>query len=287
MKILVLTSGGDAPGMNMVIGSLYKKLKGKLYGCRSGFKGLINNDIVSIKEYKPLLYIKEAGSVIKCSRCDAFKEEENIKKAVENCSRFDWVVVIGGNGSLKGAKALSNAGVKTIFIPATIDNDIEGSDYSIGFLTAVRAGIETFNNIMPSFDAHERVAVFEVMGRNSDKIAKGVSAICQPNYLITTNEIDYNRIIKTLVYNKENGNASSIIIKENIIDLKEFVDNLSKRCNIEVRGIKVGYVQRGHKPIYRELYIAKEFAKKAFKSIKGDFSVKLMSQNGEINAIKL
>lgn len=288
MKVLVLTSGGDAPGMNMVISSLYKNFKGKLYACRAGFKGLVNNDIVSIKEYKPLEFINEAGSVIKCSRCDAFKEEAYFKKAVENAKRFDAIVVIGGNGSLKGAEALDKAGVHTIFIPASIDNNIEGSEYSLGFHTAVKAGVETFRNVMPSFDAHERVAIFEVMGRKSDKIAKAVSNLCKPDYMIVSEEINYPMIADIILENKEKGLASSIIIKENLIDLSKFIKNLSKLTeNIDMREIKVGYVQRGHKPTARDIRFAKLFAKKAIKAIKSKNSVKLLVKKGKIISEKL
>lgn len=284
MKILILTSGGDAPGMNMVIGALYKKYKGKLYGCRAGFKGLINNDIVSIKEYSPLKYIAEAGSVIKCSRCDAFKQEEHFKKAVEYAKRFDSVVVIGGNGSLKGAEELVKQGINVIFIPATIDNDIEGSDYSLGFHTAVKAGCDTFRSIMPSFDAHERVAIIEVMGNKSENLAKSVAKICNPTFVFTSlDEIDYKEIANTISLNKEKGEPSSIIIKEHMIDINEFAEKISDNLNnIEVRGIKVGYIQRGYKPTNRELHLAKSFAKGAIQGIKNKLSAKVFFKNGKI-----
>jgi len=288
MKVLVLTSGGDAPGMNMAIATLFKKFKGKLYACRAGFKGLVNNDILTLKEYKPLQVSKEAGSVIKCSRCEAFKEEKYFKKAVENAGRFDAVVVIGGNGSLKGAKELAKAGVKTVYIPATVDNDIEESDYSLGFHTAVKAACESFRNIMPSFDAHDRVGVFEVMGRNCNKIAKAVSEICKPDVLITkSDDINYNEIAKIIIDNKEQGSSSSIIIKENLIGLNDFIKNLTKVTpKVEIRGIKVGYVQRGHKPTQRELHFAKTFAKCAIKAVIKGESVQILFQNGKTKTVK-
>lgn len=289
MKVLILTSGGDAPGMNMVIGSLFKKFKGKLYACRAGFKGLVNNDIISMKEYKPLKFINASGSVIKCSRCDAFKKEEHFKKAIDNAKRFDVVVVLGGNGSLNGAQELSKAGVHTIYIPATIDNDVEGSEYSLGFHTAVKGACETYRNIMPSFDAHERCGVFEVMGRKCDKLAKAVGEICRPDFLVVSEEdINYNQIANTLLHNKEIGEASSIIIKENLLDLSTFVENISKTVpEVEVRAVQVGYIQRGNRPTTRELKIAKQFAKKASQEVYKDKSVKLFLQNGKIVAVDM
>lgn len=289
MKVLVLTSGGDAPGMNKVIGTLYKKFKGKLYACRAGYRGLINNDIVSMKEFKPLDFINQSGSVIKCSRCDAFKEEGKFNHALENAKRFDVVVVIGGNGSLKGAERLTEAGVKTIFIPATIDNDIEGSEYSLGYHTAIKAGVETYRNIMPSFDAHERCLVMEVMGNKCDNLLKAISKICQPTFQIASlKELAYDDIAKELLLNKEKGEPSSIIIKDNIIKLDELVEKLSKLTpNIEVRGIQVGYLQRGFKPTDRELSMAKAFAKQAIKAVNGEKSVKLFVNNGKVKLIDM
>lgn len=284
MKILILTSGGDAPGMNKVVGELYKKYKSKIYGCRAGYKGLINNDIISLKIFQPLAYINQAGSVIKCSRCDAFKQEEHFKKAVENAKRFDAVVVIGGNGSLKGAEALVKQGIKVIFIPATIDNDIEGSDYSLGFHTAIKAGCDTLRNIMPSFDAHERVAIIEVMGNKSGNLAKSVAKVCNPTFVFTSlDEIDYKEIANAVNLNKEKGEPSSIIIKDHMIDIDEFAKNISNNLNkIEVRGIQVGYIQRGYKPTRRELNLAKKFAKGAKKAIKNKLSAKIFFKNGKI-----
>lgn len=287
MKVLVLTSGGDAPGMNTVLGSLYKKLKGKLYACRGGYKGLINNDILCMKEYKPHKFIKQSGSVIKCKRCIEFQEEVHFAKAVKNANRFDFVVIIGGEGSLAGAEKLAKAGINVVFIPATIDNDVKGSEYSLGYHTGVKAGVETFRNIMPSIDACESCMIIEVMGNQSGKLVEGITQIVNPTFTITSSEeINYDEIVKNLCLNKEKGEASSIIIKDKIVKLNEFIENLTQKVpHIAVRGIKIGYIQRGHKPTKREILIAKDFTNKAISAIKKGISGKLFMQNGKINLL--
>ena len=125
MKILILTSGGDAPGMNKVIALMQKKFKDSLYACEEGFKGLIEGKIALASTFSPLASENEAGSCIRCSRCPEFKTKKGFKKALENAKRFDYVVVLGGNGSYKGCCELNENGVKTIFIPSTIDNDVK------------------------------------------------------------------------------------------------------------------------------------------------------------------
>lgn len=269
MKVLVLTSGGDAPGMNKVLSQLYRAFGGKLYACRGGYRGLINNDIVTIREFHPNKFAKEAGSSIKCSRCYAFKEKEGFEKGLENAKRFDAVIVLGGNGSLKGAKELAKHGIKTIFIPATIDNDVEISQYSLGFHTAVKAGAQLYKNTMPTMEAFDRCAVFEVMGRNCGKIAEGVAKICNPTFLVTKNEdIDYDKFSQSIINEKESGKSSSIIIKENLIKIDEFISNLKEKCeNVEFRGIVVGYTQRGSKPSNVDIKFAKSFARKTIKAL--------------------
>ena len=154
MKILVLTSGGDAPGMNMILYSLYRKFGKDLFAARAGFKGLINNDICNISEFK--MDKLSAGSIIKSSRCPDFKTREGFKKGLNNAKNFDYVIILGGNGSYKGACELAENGIKAIFIPATIDNDVEISEYSQGFNTAVSACINHFNSIMPSMETFNR-----------------------------------------------------------------------------------------------------------------------------------
>ena len=150
MKILLIASGGDGSGMNKVVAELYKKHKGNIYACFRGFYGLYKNDIRPLKEFEPLKYENEAGCCIKTARFPEFKEEKYFRVALKHAREFDYVIVMGGNGSEKGCQDLTMGGVKTMFIPGTIDNDVHNSEYSIGYDTAIDQCCQTIKNVMPS-----------------------------------------------------------------------------------------------------------------------------------------
>lgn len=296
MKVLVLTSGGDAPGMNMVLKKLFKAFKKNLYACYAGFKGLISGDIrkyndfgFNLSQTASLNYQKEAGSVIKCSRCPEFKTKKGFFKGLENAKNFDFVVILGGNGSYNGAKQLSLHGVNTIFIPATIDNDVTISEYSQGFDTAVYACEDMYKNIMPTMNAFNRCAIFEVMGRKCDAIAKIVFDRVDADFLITQKkDIDLDMIVRRAEECVEDQHACSVILRENIIKMEEFLTLLkSKSEKVDFKGVVVGYTQRGTKPTKAELKIANTFASLTIKQIKrnqkGSFSI--VKRNGKFQVI--
>ena len=251
MKILILTSGGDAPGMNKVIALMQKKFKDSLYACEEGFKGLIEGKIALASTFSPLASENEAGSCIRCSRCPEFKTKKGFKKALENAKRFDYVVVLGGNGSYKGCCELNENGVKTIFIP----------------LHACKYVIE---NTMPTMAAFKRCAIFEVMGRECPLLAQSTQEEENCDYLISSQkDIDFQKISDIINENYRQNLATSIIIKERLLSSEELISKLSVLCpNVEMRYIKVGYLQRGVKPTKKELYFAKNFARLAIKLIK-------------------
>lgn len=270
MKILILTSGGDAPGMNKVIALMQKKFKDSLYACEEGFKGLIEGKIALASTFSPLASENEAGSCIRCSRCPEFKTKKGFKKALENAKRFDYVVVLGGNGSYKGCCELNENGVKTIFIPSTIDNDVKISEYSQGFDSALHACKYVIENTMPTMAAFKRCAIFEVMGRECPLLAQSTQEEENCDYLISSQkDIDFQKISDIINENYRQNLATSIIIKERLISSEELMSKLSALCpNVEMRYIKVGYLQRGVKPTKKELYFAKNFARLAIKLIK-------------------
>ena len=283
MRILILTSGGDAPGMNTVLSTLFVKYRTNLYSARAGFRGLINNDITKISDFKPLHSSKEAGSCIKSSRCEAFKTEEGFKRGVANAKRFDAVVVLGGNGTYEGCKRLAREGIKVVYIPATIDNDVPGCDYSLGYHTAVHACEDTINNIMPSMEAFDRCCIFEIMGRECPRIVKCVNYIRPADYVISSKkDIKYKQIAEIIKNKHDLGQGSAIYLRENIVKMQTIIKNLNKiEPDIEIKGVKIGYVQRGSKPTDVELDYAKGFAKQAIDAInKGKQSVAILySQN--------
>ena len=270
MKILVLTSGGDSPGMNMILASLQREFKDNLFACVGGFKGLIEGNILPIDKFNPIMHEKEAGSCIKCSRCLEFKTSQGFEKGLVNAKNFDVVIVLGGNGSYTGCCRLNERGVRTIFIPATIDNDVAISEYSQGFDTAVKSCEMMIENIMPTMEAFNRCAIFEVMGRHSPKIAKALANNISYDYLILNKEdIDYKKITEIARENTKNHHASLIIIKERLIKLSSLIKNLSKIDQTdEYKGVVVGYVQRGTQPTKKDLKFARNFAQFAINLIK-------------------
>ena len=269
MKILVLTSGGDAPGMNMLLYRLYKKFGNNIYACKSGFKGLIENDIYLLKSFKPYENRNFAGSILKSARCIDFKKKEGFLKGLKTAKAYDCVIILGGNGSYKGACDLAQNGVKTIFIPSTIDNDVDISEYSQGFDTAVQACCDYIDMTIPTMETFNRSCVFEVMGRECDEIALATAKRVRYDYLVQNEkDIDYKKIAKIVKERFMQEHSSSIIIRENILPVEKFVENLSKECEgIEVKYSVVGYIQRGKAPTKTEIKFAKEFARLACKTI--------------------
>lgn len=270
MKILLLASGGDAPGMNKIIFNLFKKYKSNIWACEGGFKGLIEGKISSLSRFEPEKFKNQAGCCIKSARCLEFKTEKGFKKGLKNAKKFDAVVILGGNGSFEGAKRLASKGVKVVFVPVTIDNDVEISEYSLGFHTAVKACCDAIYNIMPSMNAFNRCCVFEVMGRKYDKIAFAVAQVTNPDALISNEEdLNFSKISKIVRKNFKNNNSSFIVIRENILNLNKFVSTLKTMVkDIDIKTFVVGHLQRGTKPTRVDLKKANEFSKCIFKSIK-------------------
>lgn len=269
MKILLIASGGDAPGMNKFIAQMYKRYGSSLYACKGGFEGLYNADIVPARFFEPLKVANSAGCCIKSGRFPQFKQKKYFNKALENAKNFDFVVVMGGNGSKKGVKELAEGGVKAIFVPATIDNDVEGTNYSIGFHTAVAMVCYAVRNVMPSMQSHSRACVFEVMGRHSGEIAQNAAKILQPQFLITQpSQLNIPEMASEILKRHKKDQATSIIIRENIIDC----DVLTKKLNDEigqrlVKNFVVGHLQRGGKPTKAELKMSAAFAHATIKAI--------------------
>ena len=270
MKILILTSGGDAPGMNMIIYQLRKAFKKNLFYCEDGFKGLINGNIYNINDLNLQNDFQfKAGSVIGSSRCPEFQTETGFKEGLSYAKQFDYVVVLGGNGSYKGCKQLTENNVKTIFVPSTIDNDVDISDYSQGFDTAVSSCKFYIENTMPTINTFKRCCIYEVMGRKCGKIATETFKSCKCDYLISyEKDLKYNKITKIINDNFSKRKGSSIILRENIIEKEDILDTLQKKCpNVEIKYSVIGYLQRGFIPTKKELKIAKLFAKNIVKLI--------------------
>ena len=268
MRVLVLCSGGDAPGMNRFIYTLSKNIDGDLFYAKEGFKGLVKGVIFKIDEEKIENAKDEAGTIILTSRYPEFKEKKFFNKGVKNAKNFDYVVILGGNGSQKGAKSLNDAGVNAIFVPATIDNDVANSFYSIGFDSAVNQCVYVVNNTMPSIQSTLQTSFFEIMGNKSSLLTETVSKLVNADYTICEEkDIDYKKIGKVIKENLKKEKATLIVIKEKIKNVYEIEKDLED-MGYYVWSQVVGKLQRGGKPTKKEIKMADKFALGAVKIIK-------------------
>lgn len=255
MKIGILTSGGDAPGMNAVIRSIVKVANNygiETFGIKRGYTGLLNEEIKKIDEFD-VDYISEVGgTILKTSRCPEFTTVEGRQKAVENLKKYDIdaVIVIGGDGSFQGANKLHELGVKVIGIPGTIDNDLEYTDYCIGFDTTLNTVLECIRKIKDTDASHEKPTIVEVMGRYCGDLAL-YSAMAGGGDIISTPEkkLSFEEIAEKLKKNIEKGKQDSIIIiTERMYDIEELQKYLEETLNIGVRNTVLGFIQRGGNP---------------------------------------
>lgn len=269
MKILILSSGGDAPGMNRFVYELYKKYRGNLYFAYAGFTGLVDGQIFPVKDVIDRKLKNEAGTVIKSSRLPEFKEHAVFQIGLKNAQGFDVVVILGGNGSEKGAKELYENGVNTIFVPGTIDNDVDNSFYSIGFSTAVKECVYAIENTMKSIEAFDNSCIFEVMGREKAAIALAVKEkTCADICITSKKELDLENIKNVILKNKINNKSTCIVLRENIISAAELAKRLNDLLGIDcVKFHVVGRTQRGGKPTKEELVMATKFAKETIKCL--------------------
>lgn len=271
MNIAIIGSGGDGAGMNQCLYSLVSRLiKHKIFLFNRGYQGLIDNSIsnIGLKELKQQR--TKGGIIIKSSRSKDFMTEKGFKKAIQNLSdnEIDLLIVMGGNGSLQGAKKLVQNGINCIFIPTTIDNDIEESDYCIGFDTAVTNAIDFVEKVDTSMQSFDRICIYEVMGRHCEDIANLVTQKTNSSYCYTAKSTK-EECLKVIKKELKKEKMPKIILQENVIDnleLKEFLSTNLKKYDIKVA--VVGYVQRGGNATKKELEMASCFAKQTVSCIK-------------------
>lgn len=254
-KIAVLTSGGDAPGMNAAIRavvrySIYNKVE--VYGVIRGYKGLINGDLKPMNVSSVGDIIQRGGTILKSARALEFLEEEGQQKAVEVLKQheIDGLIVIGGDGSFRGARAMSIRGVPAIGVPGTIDNDLAYTEYTIGFDTAVNTAIEAISKLRDTSSSHERVSIIEVMGRHCGDIALysgmggGAEAILVPEISYDLDEIS-NKLMESA---KRGKTQSIIVVAEGAAKAEKISEEISQRTGMESRTTILGHIQRGGSP---------------------------------------
>ncbi len=260
----VLTSGGDAPGMNAAIRAVVRKAldKGiKVKGIKKGYQGLLNEEIMDLERYHVSDTIQRGGTILGTARCLEFKTEEGQQKGVEICHKhgIDGLVVIGGDGSYRGAQALSRHGINTIGIPGTIDLDIACTDYTIGFDTAVNTAMEAIDKVRDTSSSHERCSIIEVMGRNAGYIALWCGIANGAEDILLPEKYDYNEqgIINNIINNRKRGKTHHIIINaEGIGHSTSMARRIEAATGIETRATILGYMQRGGSPTCKDRYYA-------------------------------
>ena len=277
-RIGVLTSGGDSPGMNAAIRAVVRKAiyhNIEVYGIYYGFAGLINGDIRKLEVGSVGDIIHRGGTMLYTARCEEFKTKEGQLKGIEQLKKFgiEALVVIGGDGSFQGAKKLTEHGYPTIGIPGTIDNDIPGTDFTIGFDTALNTVIGAIDKIRDTATSHERTYVIEVMGRNAGDIAlwSGLADGAE-TILIPEEEYDMDDILSRLQRGVDRGKTHSIIVvAEGAGSGVEIGKIIDERANLETRVTVLGHIQRGGSPTASDRVLASRL---------GAYSVELLI-NGE------
>lgn len=256
----VLTSGGDAPGMNAAIRAVVRTAlsKGlKVRGIRRGYYGLLKEDIIDLSARDVSDTIQRGGTILQTARCHSMRTEEGQQKAAAICKKYgiDALVVIGGDGSFAGAKALANLGIKVIGLPGTIDLDIACTDYTIGFDTAVNTAMEAIDKVRDTSTSHERCSIIEVMGRDAGYlalwcgIANGAEKILMPE----EKNFDEKAIVDDILANKKRGKKNYIIINaEGVGDTINMAKRIEEATGIETRATILGHMQRGGSPTCKD-----------------------------------
>ena len=259
-RIGVLTSGGDAPGMNAAVRSvvrtcLYHGIE--CYGIRRGWNGLINGDVVKMDENKIAHTINRGGTILYTARSEEFMSEAGQKKAVSTCKflGLDSIIAIGGDGTFQGARALSKHGINVIGIPGTIDNDISCTNYCIGFDTAANTAIECIDRLRDTMQSHERCSVVEVMGRNAGYLAMYVGlAVGATAILVPEKPIDFEQdVIEKIRQARFRGFTHyMIVVAEGAGNANEIAAKIYEAMDMEPRVTVLGHIQRGGAPTGRD-----------------------------------
>ena len=260
----VLTSGGDAPGMNAAIRSVVRKALANgvsVKGIKKGYQGLLNEEIVDMDRHSVSDIIQRGGTILGTARCSEFRTEEGQAKGAEICHKhgIDGLVVIGGDGSYRGAQALSRHGINTVGLPGTIDLDIACTDYTIGFDTAVNTAMSAIDKVRDTSSSHERCSIIEVMGRNAGYIALWCGIANGAEDILLPEKYDYNEqnIINNIITNRKRGKTHHIIINaEGIGHSTSMARRIEAATGIETRATILGYMQRGGNPTCKDRFYA-------------------------------
>ena len=268
----VLTSGGDAPGMNAAVRAVVRTaiaMGMKVKGIRRGYNGLIEGDIIDLDVRSVSDIIHRGGTVLYTARSPRFKTEDGMKEAIDNCKKhgIEGIVVIGGDGSYRGARDLSLRGIPCVGVPGTIDNDISSTEYTIGFDTAMNTAMEMVDKLRDTAQSHDRCSVVEVMGRRAGYlalqtgIAVGATAVLVPEV-----EFKIEDVIEKIKATQKTGKKHFIVVvAEGVGGVEKIAKKIEEGTGVESRATILGHVQRGGNPTVRDRVMATEMGYAAVK----------------------
>ena len=295
-KIAILTSGGDAPGMNAAVRAAVRtglSMGMEVFGIERGYEGLLDGEIRKMEWHSVGDILQRGGTILRTARSERFREAKWQKNAVDMLQTFgiEGLIVVGGDGSFHGGLELDRLGVTVMGIPGTIDNDLGCTDYTIGFDTAVNTVLSMISNLRDTASAHERTTIVEVMGRHCGDIALhaglagGADVILVPEM-----ETDINMVCRRVLRGQQSGKLHSIIMKAEGVDMsvQQLAEIIEERTGREVRSVVPGYIQRGGTPTGRDRMLASVMASKAVKLLYDDERSKAIGIiNNEITAVDL
>lgn len=284
----LLTSGGDAPGMNAAVravvrSAIYNDVK--VFGIKRGYEGLLEGDIDEMEVSSVSDIIQRGGTILRTARSDEFEEPAGFRRALNMLENFEieGLVIIGGDGSLRGGLALSEAGVPVMGLPGTIDNDLAYTEFSIGFDTAVNTVLSSISNIRDTSSSHGRCTVVEVMGRNSGQIAlySGLAGGAEW-ILVPEEEIDINGLCRKILNGKNRGKLHSLIMRAEGVKMgtRELAETIEQRTGLETRAVVLGYTQRGGAPTARDRVLASLMGHRAVELLLSDSTSRAVGIRG-------
>lgn len=290
LTVGVLTSGGDAPGMNAAVRAVVRSgiVAGfQMKGIRRGYTGLLEEDIFDMNARSVADIIQKGGTILYTARCPEMMRPEGQEKAAFILKKhgIDALVVIGGDGSYRGALALAREGVNVVGIPGTIDLDIACSDYTIGFDTALNTAMEAIDKVRDTSASHERCSIIEVMGRKAGHIALWAGIATGAEEVLVTERYDYDeqKIIDNIIEKKKLGKKLHIIINaEGIGDSNGMAKRIEAATGLETRATIIGYMQRGGSPTCRDRVMASAMGAKAIEILAQGKNKRIVAwKNGE------
>ena len=270
MRIAVLTSGGDAPGMNATIRAVVRTAlahNDKVFGVYEGYKGLIEGRFIEFNRSDVSVILNRGGTILGTARLPEFKYDEIAKLAIKQLRKhdIDALICIGGDGTYRGAQKLSGLGFPTVGIPATIDNDVSSTDFTIGFSTALATACDAIDKLRDTSSSHQRCSIIEVMGRDCGDLALYSGICCGAEYIITKDTgLDKEALLQHLKENRLAGRKHAIIvISEKMTDVHELAKEIEDFSGYECRAQVLGYIQRGGNPTAEDRLLAARMGKYA------------------------